>query len=330
MWKVLQETSVPGEDEPRGVDRVSRGATRITYGRFPLFGISAVDLRKRLGKWFAKAVTSPRGVEILDDLDAKIHDYAEAKRLGELIADTFLLRLEVPRHHHPEVEKVRLWLKEEIRKSESAALGVRNRVESEVTRAVEYSVGFAAMGVVSVISIEGLGYRGVYAVAATTLAGIAVFFGATIALRRRPLFPRQIGFRLYALNVVCTYLESKTLGPVERTVGGAQGAIHRITLTQLLTLEETTSSDSQFPALRSSTELVHQGSGPDTTSRLTRLGSDEWHLFEQVRRLNEVAENIGDPFVHASLLKLEGVLSTRHNRQQLVRAISEVIDALSR
>jgi hypothetical protein len=333
LWDALQKIPIPGEVAQPGL--ANKGAAhldRILYGNFPRFSVAGVGIKQRISNWVAKGIRSPEGIEVLEAIQAEAVELekftkADANYLGQLISEIFMQRIQVDRSANPDLERVSVWLREEINKNDSKALGHKNRVESEVTRAVEASTAVSvAAGVTAVVDNLPIGLHGINAVLAGAGSAVIIYLSSRVLLRKRPLLPRQVGFRLYVLEVMCSFLERFFSVQVDRRVDSAIAALQRIYAAHTIDPIAMLSTGSSLPTRRG------PPIGQQQSIEQTSLSPDDTlaSFREAVRRLNDLGANIGDPLVQRTLMELEAALTTGRSVEDLLVAISKVIDSLYR
>lgn len=339
LWAIMQKTRVPGEDTETGVSAKARTRSEdLIYGKFPKFGILAVDLKSRIAHWVRRAAMSDDGKELFALLDADELQPVDARELGLTVAELFMQRLEVSRSRDRNLELARLWLREEVRKHEEQALALERRgVETEAARAIEVSSALAMGGTVSYL-LDNVGVHGLPTVAAGYGTAVVVALGSRYVVRRRPLLPRQVEYRLYVLEVLCAFLQNIFRAPVARSVPVARSIVQQALLFQsaeraaIPMLEFT-----RIPDTRGSPEPHNLGlvtwngdlvinEQPSTTAfegALKQLRAD-------ASRLNDLGTAVTDPLVQAAVMRLEKVATTARNPEDVYGAVIHVLDALSR
>ncbi|WP_446210125.1 hypothetical protein [Micromonospora sp. IBSANI012] len=340
LWEIMQEIRVPGEASPKGL--LSSGSARtedFIYGKFPRFGISSVDIKTRIAHWVRKAALSEKGRDLFEALDADELKPLDAKQLGLMVAELFLQRLEVSRSRERDLELARLWLREEIRKHEENALDLHRRgVETEAARAIEVSSALALGGTVSYL-LDNVGVHGIPTVVAGYSTAIVVALGSRYVVRRRPLLPRQVEYRLYVLEVICAFLQGIFRMPVMRSVPVARSIVQQALSFQPVARSAIPALEgSRIPESRGSPEpynvdrsLPWQGDlvvneQPSTAAfedALTQLRTD-------ASRLNDLGAAVTDPLVQAAVMRLEKVAATATHPEDVYGAVIHVLDALSR
>ena len=283
----------------------------------------------------------------------------DAKSVGDLAAENFFYRLQIERFDDPDLERVRQWLREEIRKRDVTALTVQRRVESEVTRAVEASSAVLIGSSVGSVIEFYLNVHGVAAALAGFGTAIIVYFGSRLVLRRRPLLPRQIALRLNVLEVLCHFLEIFLDTDIDRTVPSAESAIRRATSVRIWEQAAIAGDDKDpqgLPRPSDDPDTVESSWGPvpdlsptpadlHTIVRTTRSSpaSREPSLSEAltqgyrlsefeaaVRRLTDLAGHVNDHLVQAALIELEAAITTASSAEEFFVAVMKALNSLSR
>lgn len=332
LWQIMQRVEIPGEEPPSGpIGQRRQRANDILYGLFPHFHVSAIGLRKRLSLWIAKALFSDKGRELLETVDMGPMSWDDCKSVGALAAELFMQRLDVGRYNDPDVERVRGWVREEFRKNESDALALGRRTENEVTRTVEVSSALAALTGVSYL-LDNLGLHGVYAVLIGGSAAVFTYFGSRIAFRTRPLSPRQIGFRLYCLAAVSTFLSTILGSKVENTVPAVRSALEHVRNFQVWHRLELEKSTDNLPANPDSPEGDNTEEPVDVfvlgnQSETVRVAIAELH--SAVERANDLAGGVNDPGVQNALLQLETSARNATSAGALHEPILRLVDSLT-
>ncbi|WP_430502289.1 hypothetical protein ACQRWP_11905 [Micromonospora trifolii] len=340
LWLIMLRTRVPGESAPAGL--FSKGSAKsedLIYGRFPRFGISAIDVKSRISHWVRKAAMSEEGQDLFEVLDADTLQPLDAKQLGLAVSEIFLQRLEVSRSRDRDLELARLWLREEIRKHEEQALALERRgVETEATRAIEFSSAAAIGGTVSYL-LDNVGVHGIYTVAAGYGTAVAVALGSRYVVRRRPLLPRQVEYRLYVLEVLCAFLQSIFRMPVVRSVPVARSIVQQALSFQSVERSSVPALDGgRLPDTRGSPGLWGTHSSPFWQGDLVvneppPTGAFEGALIQlrsDASRLNDLGTAVTDPLVQAAVMRLEKVATTAQHPEDVYGAVIHVLDALSR
>jgi hypothetical protein len=344
IWQILQATPVPGEEDPRGLaSRGARSGERFLYGRFPKASTPGVSYQKRLSLWVEKALHSEKGRDVLRAIDAPRIDDLGLIDLSNMVGSLFMERLGVQRYQDPEINGARIWLAEEIRKYDSTVgLGGHRRQETGVTEAIEWSSALVSGGTVTFL-LNDIGIHGLYSLGLGYGAALVAYFGSKILLRRRPLLPRQVAFRLYVLNVLCDFLigAQGTDSHADRTVAGALGALERV--------RKYVAEQSAHEANAGQLESVHstRRSPPGTGLAVRKQSTISKHpqfrtsadakasatlsvLRGEIQRLVQVATDVDDQIVHAELIRLETVLAGDKAGPELLNSIGNVLEALSR
>ncbi len=205
------------------------------YAPFPRPNRGGISPEKRIAAWVTEAVASPAAQRIFESVNESIDDAEinrrDARAIGRVTATVFFQRLAVSQRHDKDVDRARLWLVEELRKHEPAALlGSRRWVQTDTTRTVDASAVLVSGGtatyfldVFDIISNDNVALLTGYG-----LSLVLYYFGSRILLRRRPLLPRQLALRLTVLRVLTRFLASSLKEPIDETVDSARAAVARL------------------------------------------------------------------------------------------------------
>ncbi len=235
----------------------------------------------------------------------------------------FFQRLAVSQRHDKDVDRARLWLVEELRKHEPAALlGSRRWVQTDTTRTVDASAVLVSGGtatyfldVFDIISNDNVALLTGYG-----LSLVLYYFGSRILLRRRPLLPRQLALRLTVLRVLTRFLASSLKEPIDETVDSARAAVARLQRYYVWDASLVIDPDQ----LEHRTELVEKRGPP-----LALVREDVAHLRREVMRLTNIANEVHDNLVMADLIRLEGLLSGKPNAARLLQEFDRLLESLS-
>ncbi len=335
IWDILQEITVPGEHAATGVPaRSSARAEKALFGRMPRTSIPGVSFERRLSRWVTEAVSTPQGQRVMKAVGLQVLTEQDAVDIGDLAARYFLQRLEVNRYADPDFERARVWLREEVRKTEAAAVTTSRRAETGVTQAVELSSALLTGGSVGYLVDTLSDIHGGGAALIGYSTSMVVWFGSRVLLSRRPLLPRQVAFRLYVLDVLRLYLSDTLDVEVDRSVASVRAALQRaqnysvwadvsIPADARGVLEPRGSPDSRILARRTDDAPLGQ---VDSAAHEDRL----CEFRRNVRRLVFLAGDVGENLIQADLIQLEDALLTAKSPSDPFTAMIRVLDSLSR
>ncbi len=344
IWRLMKSTPVPGEVSQGPAGRAAAKAERLLYGRLPKASALGVTYQRRLSLWFQASISTPEGEAILRAVEAPELCKEDVADLGDLVAKLFHARLEVQRFHDPEVNRARVWLIDEIRKYDTdVGLAGRRRAETGVTQAIEGSSALVSGGVVTYL-LDAVGIHGQASLAVGYGTAVLIYFGSKLALRRRPLLPRQIAFRLFVLETMSDFLGSAggvDMG-IDRTVASALDALNRVrgyvlrhpeeafvpTQRELATPPRGSPADGLALHIDDAWTFVQVESAdaaPDAKAlAMVRL------LKSRVEHLVEMSAGVDDRLVHAELMRLEAALNSARGHEQILAAIGGVLESLSK